>query len=328
MNNSKNYMKKIALMLVIASLSVTCFGCSDKNNDSSEDTPRETISLDQTKQPLTFVHDVESEADATESKEDAKEEDATTANDSSDADGTAKSSTAATPDKTVPVTEYVEVTDASGQPVTDDAGNKQTEVVNVTEKVDVTDASGQPVTDNAGNTQTEVVNVTEAPTTNENPATEATQVTEAIVYTPSYDVCKAYWLDMSQECDFFFNGEFLVIEFEVNEDIPDGNYPITFKKTDIASWDVVKWDPVCINGEVAVNRDITAQEDASSSDFTLKINSVAAKQGETAKVTVDLSNNPGFCGFVIEVEYDKSALKIKSTSSGADFDSAINYVTN
>ncbi|MBD5144294.1 MAG: hypothetical protein K2K06_05955 [Oscillospiraceae bacterium] len=333
MNDSKNYLKKIILTLLIASCSIACFGCNQEkeNNISEEDTPRETMDISEAKLPLTFIHDEDDDAsntDATKAQQDAKEDatenkDDTSNTDSNTDNGNAKSSTAAEPEKNVAVTEHVEVTDASGQPVTDSAGTVQTQVVNVTEQVKVTDASGQAVTDSAGTVQTQVVNVTEAP-----PATEATQATEAITYTPTYDVCRSYWLDMSQQSDFFFEGEFLVIEFQVNENIPDGNYPITFKKTDIASWDAVKWDPVCIDGEVAVNSDLTAQENLPDSDFGLKINSVAVKQGETATVTVDLANNPGFCGFVLEVEYDKSAMKIVSTSGGADFGNAVHYITD
>ncbi|MDE7122207.1 MAG: hypothetical protein K2O42_08620, partial [Oscillospiraceae bacterium] len=255
-------------------------------------------------------------------KEDATESDKNSGSDADSEQDASASSLETAPDKPVNVTEQVEVTDESGQPVTDAAGKKQTEVVNVTEQVKVTDTAGQPVTDAAGEAQTEVINVTEKPAT-----APAEKPTEAVAsYTPSMDVCNAYWLDMSQESDFFFNGEFLSIEFQINEGIPDGSYPITFKKTDIASWDVIKWDPVCINGEVAVNSEVATQDDFPEEDFALKINSVAGKQGDTVKVTVDLNNNPGFCGFVIELEYDKSALTIVSTESGADFDNAVNYV--
>ncbi|MDE6087901.1 MAG: hypothetical protein K2G25_05885 [Oscillospiraceae bacterium] len=334
-NKYRNDMKKMILALVLASVSVTCFGCN-KDGDSSDVSaePTETLSLADMTQPLQFSYGNGVGSDAKEPKEDATEGDKNSDSSSDSEQDASKSSLETAPDKPVNVTEYVEVTDASGQPVTDAAGKVQTEVVNVTEQVQVTDPSGQPVTDTAGKTQTEVVNVTEKPAAtsptegNASSGGEEEKPTEAVSYTPVMDVCNAYWLDMSQESDFFFNGEFLSIEFKVNEGIPDGSYPVTFKKTDIASWDVVKWDPVCINGEVAVNSDVAAQDDFPDEDFALKINSVAAKQGDTVKVTVDLNNNPGFCGFVIELEYDKSALTIVSTESGADFDNAVNYVMN
>ncbi|MDE6730945.1 MAG: hypothetical protein K2J71_09260, partial [Oscillospiraceae bacterium] len=241
-NKHRHTMKKMILALLLTSVSVTCFGCN-KEKDSSDvpAEPTETLTLADMTQPLVFSYDNGVSNDAKEPKEDATE-DATEGDKNSEQDASASSLETA-PDKPVNVTEQVEVTDESGQPVTDAAGKKQTEVVNVTEQVKVTDTAGQPVTDAAGEAQTEVVNVTEKPATA--PAEKATeQPTEAVSsYTPSMDICNAYWLDMSQESDFFFNGEFLSIEFQVNEGIPDGSYPITFKKTDIASWDVIKWDP-------------------------------------------------------------------------------------
>ena len=133
---------------------------------------------------------------------------------------------------------------------------------------------------------------------------------------------------MSQESDFFFEGEFLIVEFEVNQDIPDGSYPVTIAQTDIASWDLVAWTPDIINGEVAVNTEIQPQADPDD-DFTLKVRSVSAKQGDTVKVAIDLSHNPGFCGFTLDVQYDKSAMTIVDTYGGSDFmNTAVNYVTH
>lgn len=138
-----------------------------------------------------------------------------------------------------------------------------------------------------------------------------------------YTISKAYWLDMSQESDFFFEGEFLVYEFEIKENTPDGIYPITIEKADISSWDVVTWTPKIINGEIAVNTKPTVQEDFPDDAFALKVNSVSGKPGDTVTVTVDLKNNPGFCGFVIHMKYDKTALTLINSTSGADFKQTI-----
>ena len=349
----KNSMKKYLTVCLLAAVAVTAAGCSDQNQETTSSTagnlPQETISLDQTKQDLTFVHGGGSSKDAVEDaatadkQENSDSEDASSGegvsgtdaeNQGSDNAGTtdsAKSTTAASTQAPVLVTEAVPVTDAAGESVTDAAGEVQTEVVNVTEAVPVTDAEGQDVTNDAGEVQTEVVNVTEPPREEpqENPGSQNNDATEAAntsSYSPSYDTCQAYWLDMSQEGDFFFNGEFLAFEFEVKEGTPDGSYPITIDSTDIASWDIVRWDPQIINGEVAVNTQAAAQEDMPDSDFGLKVNSVSAKPGDTVKVTIDLANNPGFCGFVIEVKYDKNALEMIDSYGGADFDTAIHYV--
>ncbi len=198
----------------------------------------------------------------------------------------------------------------------------QAEPATETSFVEATDAQGETMTDAQGAVATEVVTVTvptEAPT--EAPTTEAP--TKA--YEASYDTCKAYWLDMTQKGDYFFNGEFLVIEFQINEDIPDGSYPVTVAKTDIASWDLETWVPTLMDGEVVVGGEAGAAKTAGD-EFTLIVDSVAGKAGDTVKVAVDLQNNPGFCGFAIDIKYDAAALTIVDTYAGADFDAAVNVV--
>ena len=327
--------KKVMMICLIASMAVSAFGCSQNNDSSSADSeadmPMETISLEKTKTPLTFVHETDAgNEEATEGGENAE----TTAQTATTAP--AAETEAASAIAVMPVTEVVKVTDAKGQAATDASGQPQTEVVNVTEYVKVTDAAGQPATNAEGQEQTEAVNVTETAVVTDSvqPATlkpdaPNQDVTEnnSSSYTPSYDVNKAYWLDMSQSSDFFFEGEFLVYEFKIKEGTPDGVYPLTFEKTDIASWDVKTWTPKIITGEVAVNTSPTAQEDMPDDEFTLKINSVSGKPGDTVKVTVDLKNNPGFCGFVINMKYDNGALELVDSEGGEDFNtSAVNYI--
>lgn len=316
-------MKKWTIALLAISMTVTFFGCNDSTSDdnTSDNDTIATISQEDAKQELTFVYDMpaDEEEDAQEDTEEKNESSTGATNDNT-------SVLSSTPSTGVAVTEYATVTDTNGEAVTNAAGEVQTEVVNVTEVVTVTDTAGNEVKDENGNVQTEYVPVTEP--TEPSTATEVQTTTETKeVYKASYDTCKAYWLDMSQEGDFFFNGQFLVLEFQVNANTPDGSYPITISATDIASWDMIQWTPVCINGEVAVNQTAAAQ-DSAGEDFTLKINSVSsAKQGDIVTVTIDLSENPGFCGFVIDVQYDKNALTIVDTYAGDDFDAAIHYIS-
>ena len=308
----KNTMKKAMTVCLIAALALSAFGCSKENK--TEDLPVETISLEQTKQDLTFDF----------SKKGASSDTAETK---------ADSTTAATTAKDGATTAAAAATTA--------AGSKQYE--EVTQAMNVTDAEGHGVTDAAGQAVTEWVVVETRPVQNQNQPQDATEApaartpeTQALAaqepatdapaptYTPSYDTCKAYWLDMTKQGDYFFNGEFLTITFEVNKDIPDGSYPVTIATTDIASWDLVKYDPVCINGEIAVGGTPAEQEAISENDFCLKVNSQAAKQGEIVTLTIDLANNPGFCGFVIDVQYDASAMSIVEAEGGKDFDEAVN----
>ncbi len=261
-----NTMKKIFAICVVTSIAAVTFGCSDGKNQI-----KETISLEDTKQELQFYYNTGESEDSTEAPE--------------------KETTAETEaPATEIVTEFVDVTDADGQPVTEEGGAAQTEV------------------------HTEVVTL---------PAETPTDAP----YTPAYDTCKAYWLDMTKEGDFDFNGEFLVISFEINENAPEGNYPVTISNTDIGSWDVVTRVPECINGEISVgNAKPSEQKKASADKFTLTVENTSGKPGDTVDVIIDMKNNPGFCGFVIDIQYDANALTIVETSGGADFDAAVKYV--
>ncbi len=273
--------KRALAVCVLAAVAFAGFGCGKKGADSEMSV--ETISLEQTKQDLTFDFGTKK---TTQAAEDATE---------------------APKDATEATAETVE----------------GTQIEEVTQVVNVTDEEGHGVTDAAGQSVTDYTVVETRVVENQQPATAAQTQAQTAAYTPEYDTCKAYWLDMSQQGDYTFNGEFLTLTFEVNKDSPDGSYPVTIATTDIASWDLVRYTPVIVNGEIAVNTTVAAQDDMSSNDFCLKVNSQTAKQGETVTMTIDLGNNPGFCGFVIDIQYDANALTIVEAEGGKDFDAAV-----
>ena len=139
----------------------------------------------------------------------------------------------------------------------------------------------------------------------------------------SMETCKAFMLDMTKQADFTQNGQLLVITFQVNSATPAGSYTVKIAKTDIASWDEKTQVPTVINGEINVGGTPAAQSAMPDKDFALKVNSVSAKAGETVQVTVDLANNPGFCGYVLDIEYDANAVTLASVTSGKDFDQKV-----
>ena len=110
----KNYFKKILTVCLIASLSVAAFGCSSKNNSSEAELPRETISLDQTKVPLTFEHETGAGIDVTEGGEKAEDTNTDASSAESAAVGEETKPKAETSVFAVPVTEIVKVTEAGG----------------------------------------------------------------------------------------------------------------------------------------------------------------------------------------------------------------------
>lgn len=280
----RNSMKRALVICLVAAMSAMAFGCSDEKKDDSS-VQMGTVSQEDLQQELQFVYGNGNAPDSTEAAEDSNE----------------------------PATEIV--TEVVTEVVTE---------YTATEYVAVTDAAGEQVTEADGAVQTEVREVVQTEV-----ATEI--VTEVVTapagdsgeHTPSYDTCKAYWLDMTQQGDFTFNGEFLVLEFQIKEDIPDGNYPINITYTDIGSWELVSRYPECVAGEITVgDAEPGKQAEAADDAFTLTVESVAAKQGDTAKVVINMENNPGFCGFVIDIQYDAAAMSIVKSYGGSDFDDA------
>ncbi len=266
----KNVMKKVIAICLVASVAVAAFGCSSGKKGPVV----ETMALEDAKQELEFNYSAGGNViDATEGQQ---QNDATEPNQ-------------AATQPAEPATEIVEVTDESGEAVTDAAGVVQTEVVTIPVATD--------------------------------PATEP-----APTHTPSYDLCKANWLDMSKAGDYFFNGEFLIIEFKLNDDLPDGFYPVSVYETDIASWELVTHKPTLIDGGIAVGSGKAEEQAAAGDDFTLTVDNTTAKAGDTVKVAVNIENNPGFCGFIIDVKYDAAAMTIVDAYGGSEFDAAISVV--
>ncbi len=277
-------MKKVLAMCIVASLSAVTFGCGGNKTDSTAPTTP-SVEIDTNnpllKNDLTFTFPDAPSAD---------QQDATEAPVDSQAGVSSETEVV-----TEVVTEYVPVTEAGGQEVTDEQGVVETEVVTeiVTEYVEVTEGDNNNSSSN---------------------------------YTPSYDTCKAFWFDTSQMKDFVFEGEFLVIDFQINETTPDGNYPVTISKTDIGSWDLVSQVPTLIDGEVCVGNAQPSTQATAGDEFTLTVDQVSGKPGDIVTVAIDLANNPGFVGFIIDIQYDKNALTVVDSRGGADFDAVVNYV--
>lgn len=299
-------MKRALAICVVAAVAAVTFGCSSGKQDNTA--PRETISLEDTKQELQFFFTSGSSADSTEEASEAANNENSAADSGAETNEEAVAETEIVTEVVTEIaTEYVAVTDEAGQEVTEADGSVQTEV------------QTEIVTEVA----TEIVTVP-AESGNETQASSDAAVNEHV---PSYDTCKAYWLDMSQLGDFIFNGEFLVLEFEINENVPDGNYPVTIATTDIGNWDLETPVPECIHGEVSVgNAQPSEQAKATTGEFSMKVNNVSGNPGDIVKVVIDIDNNPGFCGFIIDIQYDAAALTIVDSYGGADFDAAVNLV--
>lgn len=172
----------------------------------------------------------------------------------------------------------------------------------VTENVVVTEAGGAAVTDAKGQQVTEVVTSVQ---------------TEPVQYTPSPKSEPIYWLDMTKSEDWVFDGDIMTIEFKIKEGTPDGNYPLMLTSPDFVNWDEEQLDIKTVGGYVTVGDATPTQPDqVQPGQFTISSTCASGKAGDTVKISVKLSDNPGLVAMVVFFEYDSAALEVIGTSTG------------
>ena len=148
-------------------------------------------------------------------------------------------------------------------------------------------------------------------------------------YTPNIKTYQAYWLDISKQKDFVFDGSLLEFEIQVKENTPDGVYPVEVYFADLstdenaAKLDAVKFVPgyVCVNSE-------KPEIPAVGTDMTLTPETVTAKPGETVRMNLRVDNNPGLVAFVIRLHYDDNAIIISDAGAGSDLGKHAKLTTN
>lgn len=292
---------KTAVFLASLLIAMTISGCKDKNNkQQSESVPDEIL-----RQPFTFSFDEDTTVpgsagnNAELNAQDPTAPKATTAEEQTNQGGS---------------TVYVEVTDASGQ--------------TVTQYVPVTDASGVQATENDGEPKTESVAVTEAvssvPDSTGESAQNGTQ-SENTTNPPStekitnYKTGKTYWFDISKGEDFVFNGDFVSMTFKVNENVPDGIYDIEIVKPDFANYAGETVKPKnSVNARIYVNTDGASTKDYDDG-FSIYGQEVSCRAGDEVTVNFRLSNNPGVCAVIFKFRYDADVLELKDCSPVGEY---------
>lgn len=313
----KNY--RLLSAIVISGMILASFGgCGDKNNSSS-DVPAAESSLDESqiaavqKPGLKFTYG----------------EPSTSGNALDNPDPTAPATTSSNSGNAV--TSVVTVTDAQGSAVTEIADVTDSAGVAVTTQVVVTDGAGTPVTEAGGETVTTVVNVTEVVpktevVTDSQKPDDSTETTTSggSSYQANMKTFNAMWLDVSESQNYTFNDTFIEVKVKINQDIPDGKYPINITWPDFAAYDpeVIgkSIDPDhTINGYIYVNTPAESQS-IPSDGFTVIAENVEAKQGEEAVIKFDIKNNPGICAVNFNFEYDENAITIDSAYAVGEFE--------
>ncbi len=196
-----------------------------------------------------------------------------------------------------PATEYVTVTDSNNQPVT--------------QYVPVTEDGGEIVTEAGGQQVTEAV-----------PVTTVVEVTDSQVaeYTPGSDSRYMFWLDISENKDYLFEGQFIKLTFKVNENVPNGDYAVNLR-TDLSTvgGKSLNASTKKINGAVRVGGSINEQDVSSETGLTVYGDNVSCDPGDTIDYYVNIKNNPGIAAFLIWVDYDPNALEYQGYSPAGDF---------
>lgn len=305
----KNYKRKFLITALISALVVSAFsGCSKKKEES------ESIDESVLKQPISFNFDAGKDNDTADG-EDLNAADPTDAAESSGSESSESGNESSEGD-----IEYIEVTEADGQPVT-------TYIV-------VTDDKGQPATDSKGETQTTAVKVTSTVKNNSNGNSSNSGQSETTTasgnsgssssdYVSKTKSAYAMWLDISENKDFVFNDEFIQITFRIKEDTPEGVYDVNISNPDFASLaDNVKsvLPDTVINGKVYVSENAEPQREVTDSDgFCVYADNVSAKPGDEVTLTFSMKNNPGLCAINFWFDYDQNAMEIVKGEAVGDF---------
>ncbi len=136
-------------------------------------------------------------------------------------------------------------------------------------------------------------------------------------------VVQSYWMDLSEQADKVFNGEYLKAQFKIKDGVQDGIYPITIEKADFSNWgdpdpQTVKFK--CIDGAVVVGGEAKENTFDDSSDPQLLTSNVSGKPGDTVTVIFSVKNNPGVVGNIFAFGFNSDALEYVGGENGADFD--------
>ncbi len=133
---------------------------------------------------------------------------------------------------------------------------------------------------------------------------------------------QAWWMDISKQQDYVFNGEYLVAEFKIKDGIGDGIYPITIDWLDAANYDAQTINFTAIDGAIVVGGEAEENkfnEGDNGNQPQVMVSNVTGKAGETVKVAIHVKNNPGIVANILRFSYNSDVLEFISAGEGADF---------
>ena len=174
-----------------------------------------------------------------------------------------------------------------------------------------------------GDNNNDNTNVIQSPADIGNNTVDLPEKTGLQVITGKKLIAQAYWMDLSEQADKIFNGEYLKAQFKIKDGVQDGIYPVTIEKADFSNWgdpdpQTVKF--LQLDGAVVVGGDAEENKFTDSSEPQLLVSNVSGKAGDTVTVIFSVKNNPGVVGNILNFSYNGDALEFLGAESGADFD--------
>ncbi|MDE5648491.1 MAG: hypothetical protein K2I33_01105, partial [Oscillospiraceae bacterium] len=133
-------------------------------------------------------------------------------------------------------------------------------------------------------------------------------------------VMQVWWLDLSKQQDFVFDGEFITADFKIKEGTANGTYPVTVEWLDFSCWEGKGVAFNGTDGSVVVGSEAKANSFRNDGSPEIMIENVSGKPGDTVTVRFQMKNNPGIVACIFRFAYDSDALEYIGGGEGADFE--------
>ena len=127
------------------------------------------------------------------------------------------------------------------------------------------------------------------------------------------------WMDLENEENHVFNGEFLKLTIKINENAPDREYAL-FYRTDFSDFMGQSVYTDCnyqgsLNiGLPAYNYPITGE-----TGFYTYSEKIECSQGDTVDLYISLANNPGIAAACVWFDYDEEIMTIENITPVGEF---------
>ncbi len=297
-----NIKKKLIALTAVLAIAASFAGCSDKNEESGTASNNDSVAAETSQETLSSEeyndiakHDLEItpyNPGGSGVQQDAVEGGDTADNSTADNNNTANNSTAG------------DNNNANNNADNNNADNN-------------TPDNNADVNNNADNNNNNVEN-------NDPGNNNADLPDELQVYNGTRTVMQAWWMDISKEQDYVFNGEYLTAEFKIKEGTADGIYPITLDWLDFANWDGETVEFTGVDGAIIVGGEATENKFNDDGTPQVMVSNVSGKAGDTVKVAIHIENNPGVVANILRFGYNSDVLEYVGGGEGADFNGHFN----